>query len=65
VRWTQPSCDDCWTLHASRAAPRRLAEAHREAEMCCWCGELTRSGIYVRVDPTTVPFPTTADGVPL
>jgi hypothetical protein len=26
-------------------------------ETCCWCGCQTAAGIYVRLDPHTVPFP--------
>ena len=54
--WTQPICDDCWdTDHPDRPSPR-LAQGDREE--CCKCGSATLSGIYIRVDPTTVNYPT-------
>jgi hypothetical protein len=55
--WTQAVCTSCWN-------ERNPDKAHIDvfgltgAEMCCWCGNDTTSGIYVRVDPATVPFPT-------
>ena len=54
--WTQPTCDDCWDeRHPTHPSPRRPTSME---ETCCYCGELTLSGIYVRVDPRTVPHPT-------
>jgi len=28
-----------------------------DPEVCCACGTLTVEGVFVRVDPTKVPFP--------
>lgn len=54
--WTQPICDDCWDRdHADRPSPR-LGGGF--AEQCCKCGAGTNSGIYIRVDPSTVGYPT-------
>lgn len=57
--WTQPLCDICWI---DREGPGRLPVrfhlAHiRDAERCCTCGQMTRSGIFTRIDPASVPFP--------
>lgn len=53
--FTQPTCDDCWDeRHAGTPSPRTPVGA---PEACCYCGADTRSGIYVRVDPATVAFP--------
>jgi hypothetical protein len=57
--WTQASCVDCW----DRNNPDRRSDPDAEytngaIEVCAWCGGKTISGIYVRVDPKTVPFPT-------
>lgn len=64
--WTQPVCDPCWAaeygvfdtdghlIGLSREPARRVDP---DELVCCRCGRPTRSGILVRVDPTTVPFP--------
>jgi hypothetical protein len=54
--FTQPVCDVCWITDYPDKEPMRLREA--EPEQCCKCGEPTRSGIYIRVDPAKVAFPT-------
>lgn len=56
MSFTQPICEECWwEQHASD--PARLREDVRDDEICAFCGRPTFSGIYVRVDPSTVPFP--------
>jgi hypothetical protein len=57
LSWTQPSCEICWLERNPDRRPTTLKEPFRETEICCFCGEPTRSGIYVRVDPTTVLYP--------
>ena len=54
--WTQPCCDDCWKVRC----PDRGAHRFKEPllELCVDCGEETRSGIYIRVDPAEAKFPT-------
>jgi len=54
LSFTQPVCDDCWDAEHPENPARRLDAG--EAECCCQCGALTRSGIYIRVDPLTVPY---------
>lgn len=55
LSWTQPVCNDCWDEdHPDRPSPGLEAG---DAESCCKCDYLTRSGIYVRIDPTSVPYP--------
>lgn len=57
--WTQPICDPCWiSRHPARPSTRLLSP---DAETCAFCGRQTTSGIYVRVDPKTVPFPATRE----
>jgi hypothetical protein len=57
--WTQPICDDCWDeRHPDRRSHRLV---HTETEVCCFCGEQTVSGIYLRIDPATVPHPSLRD----
>lgn len=54
-RWTQPLCDECWDRdHPDHPSPRTSTGF---AEQCCKCGQGTFSGIYFRVDPATVPYP--------
>lgn len=62
-RWTHTICAPCWNKqHPSRpikatlsqgfaTAPFRIRERYRVDEACCFCGELTSAGIYVREDP--------------
>ena len=57
--WTQPSCDTCFTgLFPKSENPHRLTEEFRNEERCCMCGIVTHNGLYIRVNPTTVPHPT-------
>jgi hypothetical protein len=58
--WTSPICEDRWWQDygmGGRRDPSRLTAEAREVERCVFCGRETTSGIYVRVDPATVPFP--------
>jgi hypothetical protein len=55
----QPLCDDCWMQEHQQPPARRRSGS--ELETCCRCGGLTRSGIYVEVDPQTVPWPSLKD----
>lgn len=54
--WTQPICIVCY----EKAEPGRIPTMMKEAgiEKCCICGLPTRNGIYYRIDPRTVAFPT-------
>lgn len=53
--FTQPICDLCWQERNPEQRPFRLKKL--AVENCAFCGHRTVSGIYTRVDPTTVPFP--------
>lgn len=57
----QPICDICWREREGIRIPSRVKLPYREHETCCWCGHDTTSGIYLRVDPATVPHPTLAN----
>lgn len=59
MTWTQPMCMPCWV----RDHGARQPHTHREptVERCCKCGTPTQSGIYVRLDPTRVPYPSEED----
>ncbi len=54
MTWTQPMCAQCFT-ERHPYEPVRLTDP--EPETCCVCGVRTTEGIYVCVDPTTVPYP--------
>jgi hypothetical protein len=54
--FSQPVCFDCWYRLHGDWEPTRLREP--EDETCCHCGRATLSGIYVRINPTTVRYPT-------
>lgn len=64
--WNQPKCEACWIrdntvetdatpLGIGVRKPVRLRDA--PLERCAWCGNPTISGIYVREDPDTLPYP--------
>lgn len=56
--WTQPVCGSCWTeRRPDHPNPTRIREEYRERERCCYCGRGTLSGIYTRLDPSSVPYP--------
>lgn len=57
MSWTQAICADCWFDRFPGREPVRFRPEVRESETCCDCGRKTRSGIYVRADPTSVNFP--------
>lgn len=60
LSWTQPVCDPDW-FKDSKDEPHRIVAEYRTWEKCCYCGKPTQSGIYKRVDPTTVPYPAADD----
>lgn len=56
MSWTQPICRTCWNeRHPEK--PVTNAATILVGDTCCYCGDPATSGIYIRVDPTTVPFP--------
>lgn len=56
--WTQALCENCWIKDNPDRPPVVMNPEFADLETCCKCGAGTYSGIYVRVDPTTVPYPT-------
>ena len=51
--WEHAICDSCWTERNPGREPVRVHFG--DMERCCYCGELTLSGIYVRGDPAATP----------
>lgn len=55
-KWTQPICLKCYvTRYPDRSA---VGIVEVEKERCCDCGKDTYEGVYFRVNPATVQFPT-------
>jgi hypothetical protein len=54
--FTQPACEPCWAVRGHPTPAARLRNP--KLERCAYCGNSTRHGIYLRVDPRRVPFPT-------
>lgn len=59
MSWTQPVCERCFGIEKPGRVPPRVRDAERET--CCYCGDPTYTGVYIRVDPATVPYPTNPD----
>jgi hypothetical protein len=57
MNWTQPICPGCYAKREPGRTPVRVSEDYADPENCCGCGQETRAGIYLRVDPRTVKFP--------
>ena len=53
--WNQAVCTSCWYLHNPARRPATTKDA--PTEKCVFCGGETTSGIYIRIDPKTAPFP--------
>lgn len=50
-----PMCLPCWRTHKGNfVASTALADEYRELETCCFCGDATLDGIYVRHDGKTI-----------
>lgn len=54
MAWTHPICEPCWRNLEGEREPVRMKDAGFET--CARCGRTTKSGIYVRADPATMPF---------
>ena len=53
--FSQPVCDECFAGRYPDKFP--IALRHPDRETCCLCGCQTVSGIYIRIDPRSVPHP--------
>jgi hypothetical protein len=50
MEWTHAICSDCWQRRKPKGeAPIKVRNA--PIEQCCFCGQPTSMGIYVRHDP--------------
>lgn len=52
--FTHAICFDCWNERNPRtpAKPHPDGLADGAPDVCCFCGEPCRSGIYFRIDPS-------------
>lgn len=48
-QWTHPICVDCWFVRNPERVPVQIKEV--TTEHCCYCGQMTHAGIYMRDDP--------------
>lgn len=53
--WSHAICAPCWEERFPDLTPYVLAIP--DLELCCFCGEDTEAGIYIRDDPQAVPHP--------
>jgi len=50
--WTHQICEACWQKREPGRVPTKVIEA--EPGHCCFCGERTMDGIWVREDPKKI-----------
>lgn len=55
MSYTQPICRPCFSIKHPSREPVRVRDD--ESRTCCLCGDPTVTGIYIRINPATVPFP--------
>ena len=51
-KWNHTICSTCWEKKNPGREAARVIDGVRE--LCCYCGESTTSGIFVRDDPATL-----------
>lgn len=61
MNWNQPICDKCWDERNPDRLPVRIKPEYAEEKTCAYCGEPTKSGIFVRAHPLSVPHPAPDD----
>lgn len=50
--WTHRMCEKCWQEREGNRMPVHVKVD--PVNMCCFCGQETDAGIYVRHDPKTI-----------
>jgi hypothetical protein len=48
--WTHPICIDCYNQEEPGREPTRVKGDW--IQVCCFCGQTTKDGIYYRFDPS-------------
>lgn len=51
VEWTHQVCSICWTRSHQPGATAPRGKESGEIGVCCFCGRLTNSGIFVQENP--------------
>lgn len=52
AEWTHNMCARCWKRINPGSGPIfQIKIENRDIETCCFCGQATKAGIYVRHDP--------------
>lgn len=59
LSWTQPVCEDRFFMIFGTRHMHRVRVPESEWEPCCFCRRPTN--IYIRIDPSTVPYPREED----
>jgi len=44
-------CDACWEIYKPNRGKQRTSFRKETPEVCCYCGQLNVSGIYIGVEP--------------
>jgi hypothetical protein len=53
--WTHPICEICYAIQQPGRMPVAIKPELRDPfEKCCFCGDVTREGIYYRHDPRSI-----------
>ena len=55
-KWNHAICVSCWNEKNPGRPAVSIVDEHRDIETCCYCGEHTRDGIYVRANPNETEF---------
>lgn len=51
MNWNHSMCSECWGKYKLNRVPVRVDDV---VNKCCYCSQLTDSGIYVREDPRKI-----------
>jgi len=54
--WTHAICVDCWNERNPNRQAVDIIDELAERETCCYCGNETTDGIYVRANPSEPKF---------
>ena len=58
MSWRQPICASCFLERNPGRIPTRMVPRPKDVEICVDCGTGTRSGIYIRINPSHAAYPT-------
>ena len=67
--WTHPCCEACWVernlyyVNGEVAIRQPFLLKDPGIQKCCYCGNMTILGCWIREDPTKVAFPMVEENV--